>query len=180
MSSIKQNGRFCPLNKPASLRKACAAAHEILVGREDVDPGRTAAFGYCFGAQALLEYARTGTDLAAIVGFHPGLGTNRPEEARSIRSSLLMFVGADDPITPRVRRNAFEDEMSAAGVPWRMVVYSGVAHAFTNPSVDERGMPGFAYDRSADTDSWNTALAFIETAFWQKRGPSLIKSDASK
>ena len=48
-------------------------------------PGRVAAIGYCFGGTMSLELAR-GADLTAVVGFHSGLSTSRPEDAANIRA----------------------------------------------------------------------------------------------
>ena len=146
---------------PAPLRLACAQAHQILTSLSCVDSSRIAGYGYCFGAQALLEYARTGADLKVIVGFHPGMSANRATESRSIRAKLLMFLGTDDPITPKEQRLAFEDEMTAAGVCWRMMLYGGVVHSFTIRAADEYGLPGVRYDAAADEDSWRLAGAFL-------------------
>jgi dienelactone hydrolase len=146
---------------PQPLRQACAQAHQILTRLAYVDSSRIAGYGDCFGAQALVEYARTGADLTAIVGFHPGLSANRPSESRLIRSKLLMLVGTDDPITPKEQRLAFEDEMTAAGVYWRMMLYGGVVHSFTIRAADAYGLPGVRYDASADEDSWLLARVFL-------------------
>ena len=115
-----------------------------------------------FRRAGLVEYARTGADLVAVVGFHPGMSVNRPEESVKIRARLLMLVGTADPITPAAHRAAFEDEMDRAGVSWRMVLYGGAPHSFTNADADAAAVLGVAYEPVADTDSWNTALRFLE------------------
>lgn len=147
---------------PAAIRLACQAAHDLLLARIDVDHTRVAAFGYCFGAQALVEYARTGADLVAVVGFHPGMSINRPVESAGIRARLMMFTGSADPITSLAQRAAFEEEMDGAGVYWRMMVYGGVPHSFTNADAGEAAVPGVAYDAVADDDSWIAALRFLD------------------
>ncbi len=53
-------------------------------GSMRVDPGRIAAVGYCYGGTAVLELARGGADLKAVVGFHSGL---RPPGRRTPRPS---------------------------------------------------------------------------------------------
>ncbi len=146
---------------PLFLRQTFEVAHRLLASRNDVDGDRIAGFGYCFGGQALIEYARTGAPLVAIIGFHPGMSINRPQESRAIRSRLLMFLGTEDPITTRVQRLAFEDEMTAAGVDWRMVLYSGVGHSFTNAASAAYGLPKVAYDATADRASWAAAKHFL-------------------
>lgn len=143
---------------PGPLQRICAVALRHLVAAPYVDPSRIAGFGYCFGAQVLLEYARTGAELRMIHGFHPGLGAPRPAQSAAIRASLSMYVGAEDPIATADHRRQFEDEMTGAGVDWQMTVYGGVSHAFTNPDVDSRGIPGFVYEAAAAEDAWATAM----------------------
>lgn len=65
-----------------------------------------------------------------------------------LRASLTLFVGSQDPMAPDSHRKAFEAEMTAAGADWRPIVFGGVSHAFTNPQIDARRIPGFAYNRS--------------------------------
>jgi dienelactone hydrolase len=149
------------VSDPSTLRQCVKAAHDVLLARSDVDPARIGGLGYCFGGQALIEYARTGADLAAIVGFHSGMSVNRPDESRAIRPKILMCMGANDPITKQSERLAFEQEMNFAGVDWRMIVYGKVGHSFTNPAVDALGMAGLAYDRIADQASWRAMLDFL-------------------
>jgi dienelactone hydrolase len=76
-----------------------------------------------------------------------------------VTASVLVCCGAADPIAPVEARDAFQREMTDAGVAdWRMEVYGGVGHSFTNPRVDELGMPGFAFDAAADRRSWRSML----------------------
>ena len=56
----------------------------MLCGEPRTDTNRLAAIGYCFGGTLSLELARGGADLKAVVGFHSGLATARPEDARNI------------------------------------------------------------------------------------------------
>jgi len=149
---------------PAGIRARLGAALDVLLAEPGVDRDRVAAIGFCYGGAASLELARTGADLKAVVGFHPGLNTTRQAESRNIRGKVLMLVGADDPIVPPEMRLAFETEMTEAGVDWRLVLYGGVGHSFTNPLIREFNLPRFAYDAQADRRSWRAMLdLFAET-----------------
>lgn len=56
----------------------------VVVRREpSVDSTRIAAIGFCFGATVALELARTGADISAVVGFHPGLTNISPTTAET-------------------------------------------------------------------------------------------------
>jgi dienelactone hydrolase len=86
----------------------------VLVSHEGAS--KVAAIGYCFGGTMSLELARNGADLKAVVGFHSGLSTTRPDDATNIIGSVLVCIGAEDPMIPPEQRLAFEDEMRAGGV----------------------------------------------------------------
>ncbi len=138
------------------------AGLENLVARPEVDPERVAAMGFCFGGSMVLELARSGADLKAVIGFHPGLGGVDPAASRDIRGSVLMFCGAADTLIAKEARDAFEAEMIEAEVAdWRLEVLGGVGHSFTNVQVDQLGMPGIAWDERADRRCWRTALALL-------------------
>jgi len=78
-----------------------------------------------------------------------------------------MICGADDPVVSADDRARFENEMRNAGVAdWRLEVYGGVGHSFTNPDIGKRGLPGFfAYDERADRRSWASMLALLDEVF---------------
>jgi len=53
--------------------------------------------------------------------------------------------------------------MREAGVAdWRLELYGGVAHSFTNPEVDQFGIPGVAYNAQADQRSWRSMLQLFD------------------
>lgn len=147
---------------PAHIRARMGAALEALTASPRVDASRLAAIGYCYGGTAALELARGGADLKAVVGFHCGLTTVRPQDAGAIRGKVLVHIGADDPVVPADQRAAIEKEMTQAGVDWRLALYGGVGHSFTNPEADRWGMPGFRYSASADARSWKGMLDLFD------------------
>lgn len=152
------------LADPAGIRARAHAGLAVLLDQAETDPGRVAAIGYCFGGTTVLELARDGADLAAVAGFHSGLSTARPDDAARIKGKVLVQIGADDPIVPPEQRAAFEAEMRAGQVDWRMIVYGGVVHSFTNPQASDRGLPGLAYDPHAAARSWRAMLDLFDEA----------------
>lgn len=55
--------------------------------------------------------------------------------------------------------------MSAAEVDWRLIVYGGAQHTFTNPAANGANLPGIAYDKNADERSWRAMLDLFEETF---------------
>jgi dienelactone hydrolase len=148
----------------APSRELALAGYRILAAQPGVDDDRLAAVGFCFGGAMALELARAGVPLRAAIGFHPGFVSPRPADSASITASVLMICGADDPVVSPEDRARFEDEMREANVAdWRLEVYGGVGHSFTNPAIASRGLPaGFAYDARADRRSWASMLALLD------------------
>jgi dienelactone hydrolase len=144
-------------------RRLGRAGLDILLAQPSVDPDRVAAIGYCFGGAMVVELARDGADLKAVVGFHPGIRSPEPGESSKVTGSVLMCCGADDPVISLENREAFEADMRESGVAdWRIELYGGVGHSFTNPRVTELGMPGFEFNATADRRSWRSMLDLLE------------------
>jgi dienelactone hydrolase len=149
---------------PDRARAIGGAGLDVLLAEPRTDATRVAAIGYCFGGTIVLELARGGVDLQAVVGFHPGLHSSRPEDARNISGKVLVCVGSEDPYVDLAHRSAFEAEMRAGGVDWRMHVYGGIQHSFTHPHADLAGIPGLAYDRPAADRAWRAMLELFDEA----------------
>jgi dienelactone hydrolase len=146
------------LADPTGSLARARAGLQILVEQKEADTARLAGIGYCFGGTMVLDLARAGEDLKVVVGFHCGLGTARPAAPGRVKSRVLVQIGADDPVIPPEQRLAFEKEMTAAGVDWRMILYSGAGHSFTNPNANLLNRPGFHYHEPTDRRSWRAML----------------------
>jgi dienelactone hydrolase len=134
--------------------------------RPEVDASKVAAIGYCFGGTLSLELARSGAPIKGVVGFHSGLATALPQDAKNIKGKVLVCIGADDPGVPPEQRAAFEQEMRDGRVDWRMHLYGGVVHSFTNPDAVKLNNPAFArYDEEADKRSWGEMMSLFKEVF---------------
>jgi dienelactone hydrolase len=146
--------------------KRFAAARALLAGQPDVDAGRIAAVGYCFGGGMALQMARRGVDLAGVVTFHGSLGTQSPAKQGAVKAKLLVLNGAADPLVKPEQIAAFKKEMQDAGVPYTFIDYPGAVHGFTSPAATENGkkfnLP-LAYDADADKKSWAEMQGFLQT-----------------
>jgi dienelactone hydrolase len=158
--------RLGPLmSDPIKTRAIGQAGLEVLLRQPETDGSRVAAIGYCFGGTMALELARGGADLKAVVGFHSGLATARPQDAGNIKAKILVCIGAEDPIIPPEQRLAFEEEMRAGSVDWRMNLYGGAAHSFTNERASALGMPGVEFHQPTDLRSWRAMLDLFDEVF---------------
>ncbi|TCS71733.1 dienelactone hydrolase [Sulfuritortus calidifontis] len=154
-----------------TLKARFDAGLKYLRGSRIVEPDNIAALGYCFGGAVVLNMARAGTDLKGVVSYHGSLGTATPAEPGKVKARVAVFTGADDPMIPADQVAAFKAEMDKAGVNYKVTVYPGAKHSFTNPDADKYGqqfnMP-LAYDAAADKDSWAQTDAFLKEVFGRK------------
>jgi dienelactone hydrolase len=102
-----------------------------------------AAIGFCFGGGAVLELARSGSDLDAFVSFHGNLDTPNPDDAKQIKAPVLVLHGADDPAVPKEQVDAFIAEMKATDADWQMNIYGNAVHSFTDPYANVPGRNEF-------------------------------------
>jgi dienelactone hydrolase len=149
---------------PDRTRAIARAGLDVLLAQPQADPARVAAIGYCLGGIVVLELARSGADLKAVVGFHPGLTSPRPQDAENIKGKVLLCIGSEDPYATAEDRAAFEAEMRAGGVDWQLHLYGGVQHSFTHPRADEAGLPGLAYHRPSAERAWKAMRDLFDEA----------------
>src|SRR5215813_10489533 len=151
---------------PAEARRRVRGAYDTFVrlGKErGLINDQRAAVGFCFGGGNVLDLARDGADVKAVVAIHSDLKTKAPARPGDVKAALLIIHGAPDPVTPKADRDAFEAEMDAAGAKWQMLVFSGILHAYTDQGAD---VPGIAkWDEPATRQTYALTHAFIADAF---------------
>ena len=137
---------------------------EIMKSLPQVDDGRTAAIGYCFGGLCVLDLARIGTGINGVVSFHGLFNPPGNTEGTAIRAKVLALHGNDDPMVPVDMVTALEQELSKAGADWQIHVYGNAMHAFTNPQANNADM-GTVYQADADRRSWRAMENFLVEIF---------------
>jgi dienelactone hydrolase len=138
---------------PALMVARAKAGLDVLRAEPGVVKSRVAAIGFCFGGAVALHLARSGEDFAAVVSFHGGLKTKVPAKEGAVKAKILVLHGGLDPNVPPAEVAAFMDEMNKAKATWRMEIYGGAVHAFTNPDAGDDPSKGAAYDADADRRS---------------------------
>jgi dienelactone hydrolase len=145
-----------------TLRKRAAAGLEVLRSHPLVDE-RIAAVGYCFGGMTVLELARGGANIAAVVSVHGSLKTPEPLRARTLKAKILVCHGALDPHVPTSDVDTFIGEMNNAGADFQLIVYGGAKHGFTDAG--SAAMPGCAYHERSDARSTHAIRSFFAEVF---------------
>jgi dienelactone hydrolase len=149
--------------EPAELRARGHAALKALAALPEVDAGRLAAIGFCFGGSVVLELARDGAELRAVVSFHGVLSTKLPAQAGRVKASVLVCTGVDDPLAPPEQVADFENEMRVGGVKdWQVIAYGNTLHGFTNPAADGSMLRTAMYNEQADRRSWASMKSLFD------------------
>ena len=149
--------------EPEKLRARGRAALETLAALPQVDAGRLAAIGFCFGGSVVLELARAGAELKAVVSFHGVLATKMPAQPGLVKASVLVCTGVDDPLAPPEQVADFENEMRTGGVrDWQVIAYGNTLHGFTNPAADGSLMRTALYNEQADRRSWASMKSLFD------------------
>ncbi|CAM5221416.1 hypothetical protein CDEF62S_02791 [Castellaniella defragrans] len=95
-----------------------------------IDPSRLAAIGFCFGGAVVLDLARSGSDVKAVVSFTGDLSTDDPALTKNIKARVLAINGADDVATmPGVPK--FTESMKQDPADWEFVEIGHAVHCFT-------------------------------------------------
>lgn len=142
------------------LRSRMGAWLATLRARRNVLSDRVAAIGYCFGGQCVLELARGGGDVRAVVSFHGILTTQAPAEKGSVRAHVAVHTGSLDPHAPPDHVSALRAELTAAGASWQISEYSNACHAFTDPSACSPES-GRVYEPLVDAISWSSTMGLL-------------------
>ncbi|NOZ54988.1 MAG: dienelactone hydrolase family protein [Gammaproteobacteria bacterium] len=144
------------------------AAKKLLMAHKTTNAEKIAAIGYCFGGGLVLEMARRGVDLAAVVSFHGSLATQSPAQPSQVKAKVLVCHGESDSFIKPDDISAFKNEMKTANVDFTFNAYANAKHSFTNPGANALGkqfnLP-LEYNADADKQSWQDMQVFLQQTF---------------
>jgi len=145
----------------ALLQARIAQGIATLRQQPEVDAGKVAAMGFCFGGLCVLDLARSGSDVLGVASFHGMFNAPGNTVGNNISAKVLCLHGYDDPMAQPQSVLDLATELSGAGADWQVHAYGNTVHAFTNPAADNAQM-GTLYDANADKRSWTALLNFLE------------------
>ena len=112
-------------------------AFSVLNNMTQVKQQSIAAIGFCFGGLCVLDLARSGANLKAVVSFHGLLHKDPSIPDLGINAQILALHGYNDPMVKPQDVEAFADEMTKHNANWEIHMYGQTSHAFTNPFADD-------------------------------------------
>ena len=112
------------------------------------------SIGWCMGGAQSLQFALNNNDVDATVIYYGSLVTE-PEDLSSIQWPILGIFAELDQGIPPSQVHEFESALNELGISNDIHIYSGVDHAFANPSGDR-------YAPEETADAWQKTLEFFE------------------
>ena len=159
MMSVRQDRVEGRKRVNAGLATMIAEANKRGIG----DTSKKAAVGFCFGGGNVLELARSGANLDAVVCLHGDLATTMPAKKGDIKAAVFVIHGTKDPVSPKADRDALEAELDGAGANWQLLDFGSRLHSF---SEEETMMAGVAeYHAGAAHQTYRMVDDFIGDAF---------------
>jgi carboxymethylenebutenolidase len=115
---------------------------------------RVASLGWCLGGAWSLQTAlMLPTELDAMVMYY-GQVVGDEAQLATLGMPMLGLFGADDASIPVADVQAFRATLNRLGKDADVRIYSGVGHAFANPS-------GGNYDAESAEDAWHRTVDFL-------------------
>ena len=133
------------ISNRALLRERMIVALTVLKESPQVKANYIAAIGFCFGGLCVLDLARTGADIKAVVSFHGLLHQDTEFHSKEIKANVLVLHGYDDPMVSSADVQQFCAEMTTLKAKWQMNIYGNTSHAFTNPLAHDHQL-GLVYE----------------------------------
>lgn len=133
-------------------------AMKVLKDEPRVEQDKIAAIGYCFGGNVVLSMAEASEPLKAVVSFHGSYPAHAELKKGSVKSEVLVLHGAEDQFTTKEALEQLKKDLDAAGAKYKVVIYPGAKHAFSDPESSAKGemhhIP-IGYNKEADLKSWD-------------------------
>jgi dienelactone hydrolase len=153
------------------LQERIGAAYEAIRRHPKVDADQIGAIGFCFGGLTVIELLRSGKALNGVVSFHGVLGNqlrdvkaNTVPIASSVKGSLLILHGHDDPLVSRRDIKDLEEECEKADIDWQFHAYGHTMHAFTNPEAQDSAN-GMVFNPKSSARAWQAMRNFFQELF---------------
>ena len=123
---------------PHTIVQRANAALATLAAQDQVDANKLGAIGFCYGGKVVLDLARSGADLKAVVTFHANLSPKAPAQKGKIQAEILVLHGEIDTMVSLDDVESFRQEMHDAEVDHEVIIFEDAKHGFSNPLADER------------------------------------------
>jgi len=128
------------------------------------DATQVSAIGFCFGGLCVLDLARSGADVKAVVSFHGLFSPPENLATKKIKARVLVLHGYEDPMATPDAMVGLADELTNLQADWQIHAYGNTMHSFTNPAANEPDF-GTVYHPLSDNRAWRSMTDFLQDSF---------------
>ncbi len=114
-------------------RARARAGYDAMLKQPNVDAGKVAVVGFCFGGDLGTEFVSTGAPVAANITIHGSFRAREAGWAKDVKSRFLILHGAEDKGYPLTTVAKVVDELREQKKEFLLEVYSGTEHGFSSP-----------------------------------------------
>ncbi|MGG1949256.1 dienelactone hydrolase family protein [Trinickia sp. NRRL B-1857] len=139
-------------------------------GEAPIDLSRLGAIGFCFGGAAVLDLARTGSDVKAVVAFHGDLSTDNPALTAKIKARVLAMNGSADTFTIGQVPD-FTKSMEQDAADWQFVEIGHAVHCFTETEATAK-TGNCRYDAKVAARSYRLMRDWLTESFATDSNPA--------
>lgn len=150
-----------------TLSQRFIAAYDQLIMQPEVKPDSIAAVGFGLGGGVVIDEARRGLGLKAVVDYYGGLNsvTHAASTETQTHPEILVLVGKNDAYVDQTQIDSFVTEMKGANVNVNVQIFTQAYHDFARIDADKLGEKNhlpLSYDREAAEKSWQAVKQLLE------------------
>ncbi|MBX7169864.1 MAG: dienelactone hydrolase family protein [Pyrinomonadaceae bacterium] len=150
-------------NRPLLLERILLALETLKV-HSQVDKNKLGGIGFCFGGKCVLDLARANAEIKGVVSFHGVYDKPPIEQSSSIKPSILVLHGWDDPLGTPSQLLELANELTERKADWQILSFGNTGHSFANPAANSPES-GLVYNELSNNRAWVSMKNFLKEMF---------------
>ena len=152
-----------PIKKdPSLMQKRALAGLKALEKQKLVDQARIGVVGFSLGGRVAIELAKVAKDIKRLVTVYGSISPSLFTNLQEIKAPLLILHGYSDPLVQDDELLGILNTLDSSGIKWKMVIYGGAAHGFSNLFYGNDPSSGTAYNKAVSEDAFREMIEFFK------------------